>query len=317
MKSLKRSSFLDKYLINEQRLNMFNRILSESEDIELAEEFFIRFFDFVIPKIKKNINQPYELFKDFQISIKAENLRYAIFQEIVFYYLEKDEEPYLSFIDKKNLDTFLEFIHDEYDRLSEKLGIVLDRSQFLSFILKEVKEDLDSITNFSKKRGYLLEKKLEFSTSLHYELVDGINNMLSALSEQIKHDTSYVDFIRIEGLQDSNHSKFDTTKIVQICEELNQAYKEKNYITIPILIRAIIDHVPPIFGKTTFNEVIAHYGTKSFKESMSHLDKSLRKIADALIHNQIRVSEVLPSHTQIDFKADLDVLLSEVCRILK
>ena len=82
-------------------------------------------------------------------------------------------------------------------------------------------------------------------------------------------------------------------------------------------MRTLIDHIPPIFGKQNFNEVISQCGNKSFKESMTHLDKSLRKIADALLHNHIRNKEILPNHTQIDFKADLDILLAEVCRKLK
>jgi hypothetical protein len=47
------------------------------------------------------------------------------------------------------------------------------------------------------------------------------------------------------------------------------------------------------------------------------LDRSLRNIADAHLHVQIRTSEVLPTGPQVDFRADLDVLLSEVVRVLK
>jgi hypothetical protein len=50
---------------------------------------------------------------------------------------------------------------------------------------------------------------------------------------------------------------------------------------------------------------------------MEHLDKSLRKIADAHLHPQIRKKEILPNKTQVNFSNDLDVLLSEIVRILK
>ena len=68
----------------------------------------------------------------------------------------------------------------------------------------------------------------------------------------------------------------------------------------------------------TFPEVANNYQCeKSFRGSMQHLDKSLRNIADAHLHIQIRSSEVLPTGPQVDFRADLDVLLGEVVRVLK
>jgi hypothetical protein len=50
---------------------------------------------------------------------------------------------------------------------------------------------------------------------------------------------------------------------------------------------------------------------------MANLNNSLRNIADAHLHVQIRQSEVLPTLQQVDFKADLDALLAEIVRILK
>jgi hypothetical protein len=85
-----------------------------------------------------------------------------------------------------------------------------------------------------------------------------------------------------------------------------------------MLVRAIIDHVPPIFGVKSFSEVASNYGgSRSFRESMQHLAVSARKIADGHLHVQIRASEVLPTWTQVDFSRDLDVLLGEVVRILR
>ena len=75
-----------------------------------------------------------------------------------------------------------------------------------------------------------------------------------------------------------------------------------------MLVRAIIDHVPPVFGKKNFNEVANQYGGKSFKEMMQHLQLSLRALADECLHAQIRSSESLPTETQIlsfDHKLDL------------
>jgi len=50
---------------------------------------------------------------------------------------------------------------------------------------------------------------------------------------------------------------------------------------------------------------------------MGHLDNAARKIADQHLHVQVRKREVLPTIVQVDFSNNLDLLLSEIVRILK
>ena len=128
----------------------------------------------------------------------------------------------------------------------------------------------------------------------------------------------YVHQSRINELAAIDSKKFDLIKLIQFCNELNSSRRDGNLFSIIILCRAIIDHVSPIFGVKTFNEVANNYaGTKSFKESMERLNNSSRQIADQHLHTQIRSSEVLPNITQVDFSNDLDLLLSEVVRLTK
>jgi hypothetical protein len=128
----------------------------------------------------------------------------------------------------------------------------------------------------------------------------------------------YVDQARIQELKNITGVPFDLLKLIRICEELNICHSKGSILAIPMLVRAILDHVPSIFGQKTFKEVSNNYsGTKSFKESMIHLENSSRKIADASLHTQIRAKESLPTKTQVNFKNDLDVLLQEIVRILK
>jgi hypothetical protein len=62
--------------------------------------------------------------------------------------------------------------------------------------------------------------------------------------------------------------------------------------------------------------VVANYnGTRSFKDAMTHLDTGLRKIADGILHEQIRQRETAPNATQVDFRQTLDLLLAEGVRI--
>lgn len=85
-----------------------------------------------------------------------------------------------------------------------------------------------------------------------------------------------------------------------------------------MIVRAIVDHVPPVFECKSFGEVANSYaGSRSFREHMGNLDKSLRKVADGYLHTQVRSRESVPGPVQVDFRAAVAELLSEVIRIVK
>lgn len=128
----------------------------------------------------------------------------------------------------------------------------------------------------------------------------------------------FVDPVRIAELKSVTSDEFDTTRIVQYCVELDSAFRNGSFLAVAALTRALIDHVPPVFSCASFTEVANNYsGSKSFKDSMKHLNSSARSIGDAHLHTHIRRSEILPTATQVNFANDLDVLLSEIVRTLK
>ncbi len=125
---------------------------------------------------------------------------------------------------------------------------------------------------------------------------------------------SYIDKKRFRVFKKKTE-KFDFSRLLQILTELDHAFSVGNYISVILLTRAILDHIPPVFGLNTFTEVVNNYGTKSFKDSMSHLENSSRKIADSYLHTKIRKKESLPNKIQVNFSNDIDVLLAEIVRI--
>ena len=128
----------------------------------------------------------------------------------------------------------------------------------------------------------------------------------------------YVNPTRLDDLRAMKSTKFDLAKLIRQCEELNISFNSGCYFAVAMLTRSILDHVPPLFGKSKFAEVVSNYaGSKSFKETMDHLQKSSRKISDSFLHEQIRSSEVLPTSTQVDFSQSLDTLLAEIIRMGK
>jgi hypothetical protein len=114
-------------------------------------------------------------------------------------------------------------------------------------------------------------------------------------------------------------AQFDFKKLIRMCEEINTAYRQKCYFATAMLTRGLLDHVPPVFGFKTFSEVANSYagGGKSFKETMQHLENASRKVGDAQLHTPIRSSETLPTAQQVNCGQQLDMLLSEIVRIIK
>lgn len=127
----------------------------------------------------------------------------------------------------------------------------------------------------------------------------------------------YVSSERLAELRATVSAAWDLTRLVRLCEELNNSHETGSLMSTAMLVRSIMDHVPPIFGCADFSAVANNYGGRSVKASLQHLENSMRNVADAHLHSQIRKREVLPTAPQVDFKADLDVLLGEVVRALK
>lgn len=123
---------------------------------------------------------------------------------------------------------------------------------------------------------------------------------------------------RIEELRALSSTEFDFKRLIRLCEEININFREECYFGTGALTRALLDHVPPLFEAKSFSGLASYPGgTKSFKDSMSHLDTAAKKIADGFLHTQIRKAETLPNVQQVNFSAALDLLLGEIVRIMQ
>jgi len=56
------------------------------------------------------------------------------------------------------------------------------------------------------------------------------------------------------------NEKFDLTKLIELCKELNECYDNESFLAVAMLVRAILDHIPPIFGYDSFAEIASNYG---------------------------------------------------------
>lgn len=152
----------------------------------------------------------------------------------------------------------------------------------------------------------------------------GLNQVRRKISQVVRKShgalpkAAYVDPARILQLRSIKSHQWDLKRLVRLLEELNSAHEHELHMATAMLVRAVVDHVPPIFNAKNFSEVANNYpAPRSFSDQMQQLDTSLRKIADMHLHQPVRKTEALPLAPQVDFRGALDVLLSEVVRLLQ
>lgn len=154
--------------------------------------------------------------------------------------------------------------------------------------------------------------------SFIFEIKKAVNNSKNSSGSTIDGRVGYyIENLTILKLTEIKSDKFDLAKLIKLCKELNDNYSLENYLSCGMILRSILDHIPPIFGKNSFDEVSSNYGTNSFKDVVKPLQESSKKIANSYLHTQVRSKEVLPTKSQVSFQPNLDFLLQEIIRILK
>jgi hypothetical protein len=88
-------------------------------------------------------------------------------------------------------------------------------------------------------------------------------------------------------------SQLDCTKLLQLIDELNDNYSRENVYASHALLRAVLDHIPPILGCTSITEVANSY----------LWGRTDRRYIKRLLDFKLQGDDVL--HRQISDKADL------------
>lgn len=181
----------------------------------------------------------------------------------------------------------------------------------------------DEIELFAAAEGFTWNSSRTEASKFAVRCVDETNTYLkdpNSLAQKRVFKNNKLTFIeqgRIDELA-SIKTRWDLSRLISLCNELNQSSTIGSVVAVASLQRTIINHVPPIFGFKEFGQVVANYNTgKSIKKSLANLSNSMRTISNNHAHSLISTSDSLPNMTQVDFSNDLDVLLCEVCKILK
>jgi hypothetical protein len=116
----------------------------------------------------------------------------------------------------------------------------------------------------------------------------------------------------IARLAEKKSNAVDVGTLIKMCREINSSYAHCNILATVLLMRTVLNHVPPVFGHENFTQVVANAG-RSLKESFEHLENGLRKVADFHAHRKITASESYPSIVQVEpFKPQFELLLQQV-----
>lgn len=201
----------------------------------------------------------------------------------------------------------------------------LERLNFINYQLNKYTDPLDWLRrthallndNDDEFRSFNYKMYLEYQQMIETGITQFLESKDTKNQRKKQNHDEFVNVSRIDELRSISNPNFDFSKLISYCEEVNICYQNECYLAVAMLIRAIIDHIPPIFHANDFQNVYSQHGTKSFKEQMTHLDKSSRKIADSYLHGHMRNKESLPNQTQVNFSQDIDVLLAEICRQTK
>jgi len=162
----------------------------------------------------------------------------------------------------------------------------------------------------------LVDIEVKLSSCLQY--VRDKNFFSNTTKNKKIYSDDFIDSQRVKDLKGVTLKKYDLSRLIKMCQEINDNFSRKNYISVIILVRTIMNHVAPIFGLNSFSEIANNYKCeKSLKSSLLNLENSSRTIADGYLHIPARNKESLPTSTQVNFSQDMDLLLGEVVRLLK
>jgi hypothetical protein len=100
----------------------------------------------------------------------------------------------------------------------------------------------------------------------------------------------YVDLGLIEKIAGAASPQWDCSKLRQLVAELNDNVARDNGLAAHALLRALLDHIPPLFGYPNFTQVVNnHSWTQAGKRYMKRLEE-FRNQADDALHTQIKIT---------------------------
>lgn len=131
-------------------------------------------------------------------------------------------------------------------------------------------------------------------------------------SQEVPIEDTFVTASVVQAIEErAPDSTFDCAKLIQLIKELNENHGSRNTYASHALLRAILDHIPPILGYKSFDEVANNYGwNRTDKQYMKRLN-DFRAQGDDALHRPISEKLDLLRFEDLPSGASLNVLLRE------
>ncbi|MEV4142447.1 hypothetical protein AB0J40_02205 [Amycolatopsis sp. NPDC049691] len=152
-------------------------------------------------------------------------------------------------------------------------------------------------------------------------LVNWLDEAVPELPEEAvaprAHSPGYADdgiIARLDAAQTG--TRWDLTKLLTLLRELNANHRMENTYATHTLLRAILDHVPPIFGKGSFKSVAEQYAWGVTDKKYIKRLEEFRAQGDDALHRMIRERQDILAFDDLPPRMLLNRLLDEVVAIL-
>jgi hypothetical protein len=120
----------------------------------------------------------------------------------------------------------------------------------------------------------------------------------------------------IDKLRLKQHPKLNYSRLVVLLGEINSSWNNGNYNAVALLIRTVMNHIPPAFGFKKFEKVANNPNfISSVNKALGTLQNSMKHLADIIAHEQISEKEPRSiSGVEVDCRQSLKLLLDEILR---
>ncbi|MET7937968.1 hypothetical protein [Streptomyces sp. NPDC005322] len=130
----------------------------------------------------------------------------------------------------------------------------------------------------------------------------------------------YIDLVLLDEMEEAGQkSTWKHHKLLALCRELNDNYTAGNPYACAALIRAVLDHIPPVFGHKDFKQVAAQHTFAVKRTDKAHAQRlaAFKDIADDVMHRPISANVPIIGMNDLPEPARLNAVLQELLSILR
>lgn len=130
----------------------------------------------------------------------------------------------------------------------------------------------------------------------------------------------YVGLALLDDLEKAaqTSTQWQLHKLIALCQGLNDAYEAGNPYVCAAMIRAVLDHIPPVFGQPDFKQVAAQYSFTVRRTDKAHAQnlEAFRPIGDDVLHRPIGPRVPVITMDNIPAPLRLNAVLHELLLLL-